>query len=79
MIGGQVGFVGHITIGDNAKIGARSGVEGNVKPDAVIFGAPAIDAGKARRNFIHWRNFDEIVKQLQRLEKEFKTHQKDHE
>jgi UDP-3-O-[3-hydroxymyristoyl] glucosamine N-acyltransferase len=79
MIGGQVGFVGHLTIGDNAKIGARSGVEGTVKPDAVIFGAPAIDAPKARRNFIHWRNLDDIVKKIYQLEKDFKNQKKDHE
>jgi UDP-3-O-[3-hydroxymyristoyl] glucosamine N-acyltransferase len=71
--------VGHLTIGDNAKIGARSGVEGNVKPDAVIFGAPAIDAPKARRNFIHWRNLDDIVKKIYQLEKDFKNQKKDHE
>jgi UDP-3-O-[3-hydroxymyristoyl] glucosamine N-acyltransferase len=79
MIGGQVGFVGHLTIGDNAKIGARSGVEGSVKPGAVIFGAPAIDAPKARRNFIHWRNLDDIVKKIYHLEKELNNHKKDHE
>jgi UDP-3-O-[3-hydroxymyristoyl] glucosamine N-acyltransferase len=79
MIGGQVGFVGHLTIGDNARIGARSGVEGSVKENAVIFGAPAIDAPKARRNFIHWRNLDEIVKKIYHLEKLIKNQQKDHE
>ena len=79
MIGGQVGFVGHLNIGDNARIGARSGVEGHVKPDAVIFGAPAIDASKARRNFIHWRNFDEIVKRLNQVEKEIQQQKKGNE
>ena len=79
MIGGQVGFVGHITIGDNAQIGARSGVEGSVKENAMIFGAPAIDAAKARRNFIHWRNLDDIVKKIYHLEKLIKNQQKDHE
>lgn len=79
MIGGQVGFVGHIRIGDNCKIGARSGVEGHVKPDSVIFGAPAIDASKARRSYIHWRNFDEIVKRINEMEKKLKTLINDHE
>lgn len=79
MIGGQVGFVGHITIGDNAKIGARSGVEGHVKENAVIFGAPAIDASKARRNFVHWRNLDDIVKRIFQLEKEFRNQRHENE
>ena len=70
MIGGQVGIVGHITIADNVKIGAGSGIEASItKPGAVILGAPAIEASKARRNFIHWRNLDEIVKKVYHLEK----------
>ena len=31
MIGGQVGIVGHITIGNNVKIQAQSGIGRNVK------------------------------------------------
>jgi len=73
MVGGQVGFVGHIVIADNLKIGARSGVENSLLQEgAVVFGAPAIEASKARRNYVHWRNFDEIVKKLNTLEKQVK-------
>ena len=70
MIGGQVGIVGHITIADEVKIGAGSGVEASItKKGAVMLGAPAIEAPKARRNFIHWRNLDEIVKKVYSSEK----------
>jgi UDP-3-O-[3-hydroxymyristoyl] glucosamine N-acyltransferase len=70
MIGGQVGIVGHITIADQVKIGARSGVEASITQEgAIVFGAPAIDARLARKNFIHWRHFDEIVKRINRLER----------
>ncbi len=70
MIAGQVGIVGHIIIADNVKIGAQSGVEGNITQEgAVVLGSPAIDIRKARKNFIHWRNFDDIVKIIYRLEK----------
>lgn len=73
MIGGKVGIVGHITIADNVKIGAGSGVEHSItKEGAILLGAPAIEVGKARKNFIHWRNLDEIVKTVYRLEKESK-------
>jgi len=68
MFGGQVGIVGHIRIGDHVMIGAQSGVEGQVKDHTMIAGAPAIDASKARRNFIHWRNFDDIVKRINKIE-----------
>ncbi len=41
MIGGQVGFAGHITIGDNVKIRAQSGISKSVKDNEVINGTPA--------------------------------------
>jgi len=70
MIGGQVGIVGHITIADEVKIGAGSGVEASVTvPGITMLGAPAIEISKARRNFIHWRNLDEIVKKIYVIEK----------
>jgi len=73
MVGGQAGFVGHIVVADNVKVGARSGVENSLPQDgAIVFGAPAIDASKARRNYVHWRNLDDIVKKLNSLEKELK-------
>jgi UDP-3-O-[3-hydroxymyristoyl] glucosamine N-acyltransferase len=72
MIGGQVGIVGHITIADDVKIGAGSGVEASItEPGTIMLGSPAIVASKARRNFIHWRNLDEIVKKVYNIEKKF--------
>ncbi|MEI7663670.1 MAG: UDP-3-O-(3-hydroxymyristoyl)glucosamine N-acyltransferase [Bacteroidota bacterium] len=71
MIGGQVGIIGHITIADNVKIGAGSGIEASItREGAMMLGAPAIEIGKARRNFIHWRNFDEIVRLVYKIEKQ---------
>jgi len=73
MIGGQVGIVGHITIADNVKIGAGSGIEASITQEgAMMLGAPAIEICKARRNFIHWRNFDEIVRKVYSIEKQLK-------
>ncbi len=71
MIGGQVGIVGHITIADEVKIGAGSGIEASITtPGAIMMGSPAIEASRARRNFIHWRKLDEIVKKVYALEKQ---------
>ena len=73
MIGGQVGIVGHITIADNVKIGAGSGIEASITQEgAMMLGAPAIEISKARRNFIHWRNLDEIVRKVYSIEKQVK-------
>ncbi|MCK9218992.1 MAG: UDP-3-O-(3-hydroxymyristoyl)glucosamine N-acyltransferase [Bacteroidales bacterium] len=77
MIGGQVGIVGHIVIADEVKIGAGSGVEASIpQKGAIVLGAPAIEIGKARRNFIYWRKLDEIVKKVYALEKQInKSHE----
>ncbi|MCX6306621.1 MAG: UDP-3-O-(3-hydroxymyristoyl)glucosamine N-acyltransferase [Bacteroidetes bacterium] len=73
MIGGQVGIIGHITIADDVKIGAGSGIEASItQPGAIMLGAPAIEINKARRNFIHWRNLDEIVRKIYSIEKQLK-------
>lgn len=67
-IGGQVGIVGHITIGNQVKIQAQSGVNSNTKDSEILYGSPAINAGEYRRNYVHFRNFTEIVKRINTLE-----------
>lgn len=69
LIGGQVGFAGHLVIGDNVKIGAQSGIEHSIKDGEAYFGSPALEIGKARRLYVHWRNFDEIVRKISQIEK----------
>ncbi len=71
MVGGQAGLVGHINIADGVRIGAGSGVEADIPVEgSAVLGAPAIEAGKARRNFIHWRNLDAIVRKVYAIEKQ---------
>jgi UDP-3-O-[3-hydroxymyristoyl] glucosamine N-acyltransferase len=50
-IGGQVGVVGHVAIGNNVTIGAQAGVINNIPDGETVLGAPAIDAGQARRAY----------------------------
>lgn len=69
MIGGQAGIVGHIVIGNQVKIQAQSGVNSNTSDGEVLYGSPAINAGDYRRNYVHFRNFADIVKRLNNLEK----------
>ena len=69
MIGGQVGFAGHLTIGDNVKIGAQSGISNDIKSGEIRLGSPAIDAAKFRKAFVHFRNLEKIVARLDELEK----------
>jgi UDP-3-O-[3-hydroxymyristoyl] glucosamine N-acyltransferase len=69
LIAGQVGIIGHLNIGNNVKIGAQSGIEHDIKDGDVFLGTPALEAGKTRRLYVYWRNFDQLVKKLYQLEK----------
>jgi UDP-3-O-[3-hydroxymyristoyl] glucosamine N-acyltransferase len=69
MIAGQVGIIGHLNIGDNVKIGAQSGIEHDIKDGDAFLGTPALEAPKTRRLYVHWRNFDQLVKKIYQLEK----------
>lgn len=68
MIGGQVGIVGHINIGSQVKIQAQSGVNNSVNDGEILYGSPAISASDFRRNYVHFRNFNDIVKRINNLE-----------
>ena len=72
VIGGQVGIVGHIKIGNCVKIGAQAGVINDIPDNQDLFGAPAIDAAKARRAYAMIENLPEIKKAIRRLEKQHK-------
>ena len=67
-IGGQVGIVGHIKIGNQVKIQAQSGVKSSAKDGEILYGSPAINYSDYRRNYVHFRNFTEIVKRINELE-----------
>ena len=69
LIAGQVGIVGHLNIGDNVKIGAQSGIEHDIKDGDIFLGTPALEAGKTRRLYVYWRNFEQLVKKINQLEK----------
>ena len=71
-IGGQVGIVGHIKIGNQVKIQAQSGVNNNTDDGSVLYGSPAISASDYRRNYVHFRNFTDIVERINKLEKNSK-------
>ncbi|UCG48046.1 MAG: UDP-3-O-(3-hydroxymyristoyl)glucosamine N-acyltransferase [Phycisphaerales bacterium] len=51
VVGGQVGIVGHVSIGNNVTIAAQAGVINNIPDGKVVAGAPAIEAGQARRAY----------------------------
>lgn len=70
IIGGQVGIVGHITIGNNVRIQAQTGVGRNVKDGEAIQGSPALPYNAFNKSFIHFKNLDKIVKDIDKIKKE---------
>ncbi|GEN66716.1 MULTISPECIES: UDP-3-O-(3-hydroxymyristoyl)glucosamine N-acyltransferase [Chryseobacterium] len=73
-IGGQVGIVGHIKIGNQVKIQAQSGVNSSVNDKETLYGSPAISYNDYLRNYVHFRNFTEIVSRINNLENNSKDH-----
>ncbi|MBE0535083.1 MAG: UDP-3-O-(3-hydroxymyristoyl)glucosamine N-acyltransferase [Phycisphaerae bacterium] len=69
MLGGQVGIVGHVKIGNLVKIGAQAGVINDLPDGASVFGAPAIEADKARRAYALIEYLPEMRKRIRKIEK----------
>jgi UDP-3-O-[3-hydroxymyristoyl] glucosamine N-acyltransferase len=72
MIGGQVGISGHISVGDDVKIAAQSGLSSSVRNGKIIMGSPALDHEKYIKAYIHFRNFEKLMKRIDEMENELK-------
>jgi UDP-3-O-[3-hydroxymyristoyl] glucosamine N-acyltransferase len=67
-IGGQVGFVGHITVADGTSIGAQSGVHHAIKePNREWFGSPIMDKKEAFRISLLLARLPELFKKVKEL------------
>lgn len=72
--GGQVGIAGHIQIADNVTVGAQSGVAQSIKEEGqAFFGTPVMPLRECQRTYIHIRHLDDLVKQLNDVEKRLKN------
>ena len=69
MIGGQVGVAGHISIGNNVRVQAQTGIGRNVKDNETLQGSPALPYSDYNKSYVHFKNFPEIVKRLDSIEK----------
>jgi len=70
VVAGQVGIVGHLTIGDGARIGAQTGVAHDLEPGATVSGSPAQDHGQWLRNVAAFEHLAEMRRELSRMRKE---------
>jgi UDP-3-O-[3-hydroxymyristoyl] glucosamine N-acyltransferase len=68
MIGGQAGLVGHIQVGDRAKINAQSGVSKSIDPGKAVTGSPAYEFTMALRSQAISKKLPELEKKIIELE-----------
>jgi UDP-3-O-[3-hydroxymyristoyl] glucosamine N-acyltransferase len=73
MLGGQAGIAGHIKIADNVKIGAQAGIISDIKEDAAVLGAPAIDIKQYMRAYTIFRKLPDLKTKLDAIEKDLKV------
>ncbi len=69
MIGGQVGIAGHITIGNNVRVQAQSGIGKSIADGEVIQGSPAFNYGDYSKSYVHFRNLPKIVADLEEIKR----------
>ena len=69
-MGGQVAIDGHLTIEDEVKIAARSGVSKSIQKKGDIWGGvPAMPIKEYNRNAVLLRNMEKFVEQIRELQK----------
>jgi UDP-3-O-[3-hydroxymyristoyl] glucosamine N-acyltransferase len=69
-IAGQVGIAGHLTVGEGAMIAAQSGISKDIPPHTIMFGYPAQEQHKARREIANIRSIPDLKERLKTLENE---------
>jgi UDP-3-O-[3-hydroxymyristoyl] glucosamine N-acyltransferase len=65
---GQVGIVGHVTIGDGTVLAAQSGVSKDI-PGGVWFGYPAVPLPEAKRQVAWVRRLGKLFDRVKAIEK----------
>jgi UDP-3-O-[3-hydroxymyristoyl] glucosamine N-acyltransferase len=69
ILAGQVGIAGHLRVGNDAVITAKSATSHDVEEGKVISGIPAFDNREWLRSTAAYRKLGEIASRLRKLEK----------
>lgn len=69
MIGGQVGIVGHIVIGDRVRVQAQSGIARNVKEMKYYKDHPALAYADYNKSYVHFKNLPKLADTITKIEK----------
>ncbi len=71
-VGGQVGFAGHLEVGDKAIITAQSGTSHDIPPGAVMSGSPAFENSAWLRSVAAFSKLPVLMRRIRALEREIK-------
>ena len=74
---GQVGIVGHLTIGDGARMGAKAGIHNDIAAGETFSGYPAVPHRDWLREQAAVHKLPEILKRVRELEKALKKLQEE--
>lgn len=69
VIAGKVGIRDHVTIGEDARIGAFSAVGGDIPDKGAYSGIPAMPHGAWLRIALHIKNLEKTVRRLREVER----------
>jgi len=70
-LGGGVGVVGHLRIADNVTVTGMSMVSNTIsKPGVYSSGTPLQENAKWHRNYVRYKQLDDMARRLRRLEKQ---------
>lgn len=78
-LAGQVGTVGHVTVGRGTTVAARGVVTEDVPPNQLVSGFPLKPHAEERRIMMGLRKLPELIKSVRRLEGELAELRKTHE
>jgi UDP-3-O-[3-hydroxymyristoyl] glucosamine N-acyltransferase len=73
ILAGQAGVAGHLTIGDDAVITAKSATSHNVPAGKILSGIPAFDNRDWLRSIAAFRRLGELARTVRQLEEKVKS------
>lgn len=75
ILGAQAGISGHLNIGERALVHGQAGVMEDLKPGAVVVGAPAVDKREFFKSVVRTRKLGSLYDRVKELERQLKAQQ----
>jgi len=70
VVASQTGIAGHLKIGHQVTIGAKSGVMRDIPSKATVLGVPAVPDRQTKRQWLGTQQLPEMIHRLRKMEKQ---------